>query len=200
MRARVAQRLAIPIVVPVRPRVTHATAHVARSTWKALVAKGTLVVALGGSVVAGMHHVYGSRAAIAHEEEDRATIERTPSALLVIERPTPSAPIVAHTRSTSAPKPNEESAATLEAEHRVLDEAHAAVVAGDYDKALAATAEHAARFPKGMLAEEREAIAIRALARLGRTEEARARLDKLRASHPQSFLLEGATEDVNNIP
>jgi hypothetical protein len=51
---------------------------------------------------------------------------------------------------------------------------------------LALTQEHARRFPTGTLAPEREVLAIEALARLGRTSEARARLDSFRSRYPQS--------------
>jgi hypothetical protein len=51
---------------------------------------------------------------------------------------------------------------------------------------LALTQEHARRFPAGTLAPEREVLAIEALARLGRTSEARARLDSFRSQYPQS--------------
>jgi hypothetical protein len=57
---------------------------------------------------------------------------------------------------------------------------------GDPATTLALTQEHARRFPAGTLAPEREVLAIEALARLGRTSEARARLDSFRSRYPQS--------------
>jgi pentatricopeptide repeat protein len=47
-----------------------------------------------------------------------------------------------------------------------------------------------------VLAEERDALRIRALVRLGRLDEARALFDQLRAAYPHSFLLEGVAADV----
>ncbi len=82
----------------------------------------------------------------------------------------------------------------------MLDAARDAIVRGEPEGALGPTAIHAARFSRGVLAEERDALRIRALARLGRLEEARALLAQLRAAHPQSFLLEGAAADVEAIP
>jgi hypothetical protein len=52
--------------------------------------------------------------------------------------------------------------------------------------ALKLTEEHARRFPSGTLAPEREVLAIEALARLGRSPEARQRLDALRARFPNA--------------
>jgi outer membrane protein assembly factor BamD (BamD/ComL family) len=48
------------------------------------------------------------------------------------------------------------------------------------------TQEHARRFPSGTLVQEREVLAIEALARLGRLPEARRRLDAFRATFPRS--------------
>ncbi len=47
---------------------------------------------------------------------------------------------------------------------------------------------HIARFPDGPLAEEREALAIRALAMSGRADEARARAALFRAAYPESLV------------
>jgi outer membrane protein assembly factor BamD (BamD/ComL family) len=78
--------------------------------------------------------------------------------------------------SPASPPPNEGS--LLLRARQALD--------GDPASALALTQEHARRFPNGTLAPEREVLAIEALARLGRTSDARARLDSFRARYPQS--------------
>jgi hypothetical protein len=46
--------------------------------------------------------------------------------------------------------------------------------------------EHAARFPAGVLAQEREVIAIEALIKTGRREEARARAARFLAAIPRT--------------
>ncbi len=66
--------------------------------------------------------------------------------------------------------------------------AQTALHRGLYDSALDALAEHARRFPRGEMAEEREALAVQALARAGRTEEARARAARFDARYPRSVL------------
>jgi hypothetical protein len=70
-------------------------------------------------------------------------------------------------------------------EDALLHRAHAAS-SSDPRQALALTAEHARRFPNGMLAHEREVLAIEALARLGRRDDARARATAFSASYPGS--------------
>lgn len=57
-------------------------------------------------------------------------------------------------------------------------------------RTLTLCAQHAELFPNGALAEERDVLAIEALAGLGRTGEARARADAFRRAHPGSAHLE----------
>lgn len=59
-------------------------------------------------------------------------------------------------------------------------------VAAQPERALSLTEEHARRFPQGMLAQEREAIAIEALAKLGRGAQAQARAQTFLKAHPGS--------------
>jgi hypothetical protein len=55
--------------------------------------------------------------------------------------------------------------------------------------------EHARRFPRGVLAEEREALASQALARSGRGNEALDRGTRFRRTYPTS-LMAPAVEDA----
>ncbi|MGE0549331.1 MAG: hypothetical protein AB7O24_23155 [Kofleriaceae bacterium] len=68
----------------------------------------------------------------------------------------------------------------------LLDTAQRALAMGDLRAALATAARHQQQFPAGSLNEEREAIAIEALIRLGRTAEALPRLDRFRSRFPRS--------------
>jgi hypothetical protein len=70
-------------------------------------------------------------------------------------------------------------------EYKVLRAARAALPA-DPGRALALTDEHGRRFGRGMLSQEREAIAVEALARLGRKTEANARLSRFVRQFPGS--------------
>jgi hypothetical protein len=67
---------------------------------------------------------------------------------------------------------------TLAEEAALLERARAAL-ASSPSSALQRTEEHAAQFPAGKLAMERELLAIAALGRLGRRAEARARAESL---------------------
>lgn len=89
----------------------------------------------------------------------------------------------------SASTPRAPGGGDLAAERAVLDVARTALGRGDPAHALASTDEHARRFPRGALAEEREAIAVQALAQSGRAEEARSRALRFKKDHPESILL-----------
>jgi hypothetical protein len=54
-------------------------------------------------------------------------------------------------------------------------------------QALALTKTHRRRYPKGILAQEREVIAIEALARLGKSKAAEKRAEAFRAAQPNSI-------------
>jgi len=75
---------------------------------------------------------------------------------------------------------------TPDDEVTILGKAQRALVADDANAALALTDRHNETFPSGMMIEEREAIAIEALARLGRADEARTRFDRYRVRFPRS--------------
>jgi len=71
----------------------------------------------------------------------------------------------------------------------LLRQARAAVARRDFSAALAPIGEHARRFRRGRLVEEREALRVRALSGLGRTEEARRAADAFEKRFPRSVLL-----------
>lgn len=88
----------------------------------------------------------------------------------------PSAPAKA-----SAPNPK----AQLLEESRLLSAARAAL-STDPKKALALTEQHRAKFPRGTLTQEREVIAIQALAKLGKQSDADRRADRFGKDYPDS--------------
>jgi len=77
----------------------------------------------------------------------------------------------------------------LAQERALLDLARANAARGEPALALAQVEKHRAQFPQGHLTEEREALGIRALLSLGRTQEAQNRAQAFRAAYPHSFLL-----------
>lgn len=78
---------------------------------------------------------------------------------------------------------------TDEAELELLRAAHSAYVGRHFANALVLVAEHARRYPNGLLAEEREALRVRSLAAAGRTEEARRAATAFAAHFPRSVLV-----------
>lgn len=90
-------------------------------------------------------------------------------------------PLGAAVASAAPEPPSEPEVALVARAHRALSSSPAT--------ALTLCDEHQARFAHGELAPEREVIAIGALAALGRRDDARARADRFRASHPGSAYL-----------
>jgi len=88
----------------------------------------------------------------------------------------------------------------MAAERRLLDVARTALGRGNGVDALAACDEHARKFPNGLLAEEREAIAVQALVESKRLPEARVRSDRFRQSYPKSILLPAVAAAVVSEP
>jgi hypothetical protein len=74
-------------------------------------------------------------------------------------------------------------------ELRLLRQARTAVARNDFAAALPPLVEHARRFKDGSLAEEREALRVKALAGLGRIDEARREAAAFGARFPRSVLL-----------
>lgn len=87
----------------------------------------------------------------------------------------------------------------LEAERIILQQARAQLAARDGRSALSTIEEHAREFPDGTLAEEREALAIRALLLTSRREDARARAGLFRRRHPQSIYLPAVEQALDSI-
>lgn len=71
-------------------------------------------------------------------------------------------------------------------EIELVERADETLRAGDARQALALTREHAARCPNGSFAQERERVAIEALALLGQNDEMRARAKAFEARFPSS--------------
>jgi hypothetical protein len=86
--------------------------------------------------------------------------------------------------SASAARP---SRSPLAEERGGIEVARAALARGDGAAALEATRELARRFPDGVFAEEREALAIQALAVSGDSDGARRRAAAFRARYPDSL-------------
>lgn len=77
---------------------------------------------------------------------------------------------------------------TLVKERAILDVARTALGRGDGASAIDAVERHAREFPRGQMSEEREAIGVQALAKLGRHEAAATRGAAFRQRYPNSVL------------
>jgi TolA-binding protein len=107
--------------------------------------------------------------------------------------PAPSAvvtspPLVVAPPSAELPSPSPPKATpvTPPSEADLLEQARAALKAGDSARALQRASEHAKRYPRGVLVQEREVLAIQALRRLGRDAEADRRADAFARAYPGS--------------
>jgi hypothetical protein len=208
-RARLTQRLSVGVPgfgPPHAPAPTGAPPVGGALT--SLTAKVLVALALGAGGAATLRGVDSRSSPRAHSQVTAVLArEIAPHAARTlidepdIALPAPPSPAPAKVRHPDpALAPPLTPSAALRQERRLLDLARDAIVRGEPAAALVPTASHAARFPRGMLAEERDALRIRALARLGRADEARALLAAMRTDHPRSFLLEGAAADVDSIP
>jgi hypothetical protein len=96
------------------------------------------------------------------------------------------------TVTTARPVVSAKAATEIEAyalELQVLQPARQAVSQRHFTSALSTIAEHQRKFPSGKLAEEREALRVKALVGLGRTAEAQRAGAAFRARFPRSALL-----------
>jgi TolA-binding protein len=100
------------------------------------------------------------------------------------------------TPSTSAPtRAAGNGPATLLNERLLLERASAALMRGDSSAALQALREHARRFPRGELAEERQVLMIRALRAAGQDEAAEKVSKDFKSKFPSS-LDQGTIEET----
>jgi hypothetical protein len=84
-------------------------------------------------------------------------------------------------------------------ERLLLDEARGALMRGESPKAVAPLLDHARRYPRGRLAEEREALLVQALARSGRSAEAQERGARFERQYPGSLLLPAVQDALASI-
>jgi len=82
----------------------------------------------------------------------------------------------------------------------IIKRARAAVRDGKYRVALSLAKQHASLYADGVVAEEREAIAVEALAGLSRAVAARARLERFHSTYPTSSYRQRLRELVRSLP
>jgi hypothetical protein len=123
---------------------------------------------------------------------DRVVTAPAPSAIepAASAPPSPSASGTAiRTSATSAPSSERDRDRELAAERALLEVSRTALGRSDPAAALASLERHTRRFPSGQLREEREALAVQALAALERGPEARARAEQFKKAYPVSMFM-----------
>jgi hypothetical protein len=88
----------------------------------------------------------------------------------------------------------------LTEERILLDEARAGLIQGEPERAIERLDRHRVRFADGVLAEERDAMQVEALARAGRYDEARERASAFRARMPGSLFLPTVESAIGSVP
>jgi len=172
--------------------------------------RGRWLAAIGAGIVtaaawAAVRHLREPRSLRTSPEPMRPSLEITPSAP---EAPaTPAIPsgttsALPEARRFAPPRSSRPSSPSdgYDAELRLLEPARSAMARGNFRSALAALAEHQRRFPSGKLAEEREALRIKAMLGLGSSDEARAAAADFRKRFPTSVLLPRVEEMVQVAP
>jgi hypothetical protein len=179
--------------------VPRSRSKTAAAVWRTVRGAALSSVWLWVALPAAATGLWAVQRATATRQDVNATLHRAPPAPAspaVV--PTPhSAPVVAQpVPSAAAPEPLAPAAApsrkpALESRDSQLlaETAHMAelrrVATADPVRALAQAEQGAHKFPRGFFAQEREAISITLLLRLGRSQEARARGERFLARHPQ---------------
>jgi hypothetical protein len=103
--------------------------------------------------------------------------------------PPPAATPMGTGRELHASKARAPQNMSLRVERKLLDRARMSLLHGDSAAALTVVAQHAARFPRGMLTEERDAIRVEALSAAGRQQDACTAAAAFHAAHPGSLLV-----------
>lgn len=164
------------------------------------VALPVLLVAVGGALL-GLHFSSSRPRASGSTAAEIAAPRSTPRAALSETRLAPTAtpeatnnaaPAPVALRSTSAPRaqasalaPRPSAELPRPSEVELVGQA-GRILKADPTRALALTNQHRQLYPVGALSEEREVIAIEALARLGALEAARTRAEQFISSFPRS--------------
>jgi hypothetical protein len=178
--ARARAALAAPVARP-SPKGAVMTSRPRRRLARWLAAAGVAFAAGAASGVAAYELGLRARAVptaiVEAPAPSPSTVGRAAAAAAPVETP-PLALPRPHTRADAA-----------RVELHLLGQARAAVLREDFAAALPPLAEHARRFRNGRLAEEREALRVRALAGLGRDREAERAAAAFEVRFPRSPLV-----------
>ncbi len=195
VRARVMARAEVafrdPGVLPVRRLFPRRVTLLAAAALGVLVALGALAAYRFGGTSRRPDETSGAPAALGSAAASVARVEAVPAT--PAEGAAPARTTVPPAGSSKASEPTAaarrpSSDETYALELALLQRARASVAKGDGSAALEAISDHQRRFPAGRLREEREALRVKALAGLGRNDEARRAAERFKTEFPRSVL------------
>lgn len=205
MRARIRQGVQASIAAGGGSAGT-ATSTGAAGAGVGALGKTLITFVLGGLVGAGIHAAWPRDAAsprLALQAPSAATPTPAPFAQAApLQAPAPLPPPATATgdrgahagsaalpaSSTRAARPEPDDSSTLARERQIIDAARSAIAGGHPSEGLTILARYRSEFARGTLAEERDALEIRALLALGRVDEARAAASRFYSTYPESML------------
>lgn len=205
---RVLQKLATTLPVA-------GVATMAASTANAKLFWAKIMVLLASSFVlgagAGGALVYSNyEPKVVYVERPVSTESVSPQPNPILNAPSPSVPTrpsektTPKTESVKAGKPPPSRPVTqtsrLKEESALIDAAKSEFVQGDIEGCFKTLEQHRNRFPDGILAEEREALAIQALVRLGRPTDAQSRAKDFLTNHASSLMAPVVENAIKDIP
>jgi TolA-binding protein len=171
--------LVVPAALAVGASTATTTATATQATGGLLKAKlGAVALSaalLGGAVGATGHAYFAAPAPqpaapqVAPVLPQAATSQAQPEPTPDVVPPLVASPEANAPEPSAARAPRPAPVGSLRAERLLLEAASAALMRGDAESALVALRQHAQRFPKGALAEEREALLARARAASGKS-------------------------------
>jgi hypothetical protein len=207
LQADIAAGVVVPDLPPVSPGGSSGLAGAgARVIGRIATRANRLAVvmfALGAATGAALH------AWLQHPRDRIVYLDRPVAAPQIVVPPAvpaaPPAPESGEEPANSVHKPLARSlpvsgARDLAAERALLDRVQRALRAGDIVGAQRAIDAHTRRFPTGILAEEREALAIKTLVAAGRQQEAQKRAAAFRERFPGGLFQPSIDEPAQSIP
>lgn len=180
----------IALGLPVAPAPTQPPAPLAAGGGlAAYLTKSLIFLATLAGVGVGVSHFWPRSSAapqvLVPPVAARPPLEQPPSA--PADAPTPASEAVAPATPTAPLEPKRApTASQLREESLAVLEARAALRAGNASQSLSLLEHARARFPRGALGQEREALTIEALAKTGQAATARRRAEAFLRAHPQS--------------
>ncbi len=221
-RARVARRLADLLVLPEGAHggsrgtggteqsapgpSSAAAAGAGFGAWRAIAVGAFLV---GGAVGAALYAAFAASPSRKVIFVDRpvatAPMEAQPPPTLPTQAPAPTLARIPEVppRTPSAPpplSPSSRKVSQLDGERALLDGVRLALERADGPSAISDLERYERTYPRPMLDEEREALLVEALVRVGRYDEARAHAAAFRRRAPASLLLPTVAAAVGSIP